>query len=153
MRLDNPVKFTNNNIDGTLIARGEYITQYSADNTNWHNEFKLGDNYIQISLDGGTTYPIKYQIQQQFYKEITKADLIALKEPRIDQMKEFAYAITQDEYNMIKNKSLVFHFQNENIETLYRVEADDSTYNLIIIVTSIWYDSWTNTNDKLKVIG
>lgn len=66
MKLSNPTKFTSNNTDGTLIARGEIICQYSTEDipTTWATEFNssLIYKWIRLSFDGGATYPFQYKL-------------------------------------------------------------------------------------------
>lgn len=150
MRLDNPIKFLKNNVDGTLIARGEILCQYSTvDNpssTDWVNEFDSDIIYkwIRISFDFGKTFPFQYKLNNTDISiEFTITKDIFVESNNLDYPYMYTYKIAnQAIFNEIKNKPIGVFVNEENKSTsvlspiVYRSENDN--YYLDILVTELF---------------
>lgn len=150
MKLNNPVKFVNNNIDGTLIARGEILCQYSAKDTpgadDWVNEFDINLIYkwIRISFDCGKSFPFQYKLNNTDISiefEISENEFV--ESGNADYQYMYTYEISNKAiFDEIKYKPIGIFVKDENKSTsvlspiVYRTENEK--YYLDILVTDLF---------------
>lgn len=157
MRLDNPQKFVSSDIDGTLIARGEVICQYSTNqspsDSDWTVDFdeNLQYKWIRISFDGGKTYKIQYKLNA--VNEISFSFTITADEfedsNEMDYTKKYVYEIGNKElYESIKNKPIGVFIEDGNSSMsvlapiIYKSENDK--YYIEILVTEMFINNHLN---------
>lgn len=162
--INNPKKFTNDGADGTLIARGEVLCQYSTEDNpssirDWTSEFDVSMicKWIRISFDKGLTFPFQYKLNSNelsFSFTIENASFID--SGNSDYPKKYTYEITNAElFNEIRYKPIGIFIEenNGNVSTsvlapvVYRIT--NNRYYLDILVTELFI---TNNTGKICMV-
>ena len=158
MRLNNPKKFVENGIDGSLIARGEIICQYTSDenisaSTIWSNEFDLTSKWIRFSFDSGISFPIQYKLNQMYFspREIVINSTNVIDSDDLEYTKCIKIDIDAEVYELIKNNPVGIFAKNGTRSTslLAPVVYDDTNYTLSILLTEVFYN---NNIDNVCII-
>ena len=154
MKLSDPKKYTPENIDGTLIARGEVICQYSTkDNpgiNDWTDEFDNKQIYkwIRLSFDNGLTWKFQYKLNNtevSFSFIIDESEFID--STNSDYPKKYVYNISNEAlFNEIKYKPIGIYIEDETdmVNTSTSVLApvifrqDSIGFYLEILVTDLF---------------
>lgn len=166
MKINNPVKWTTDDSDGTLIARGEVVAQYSQrvfpGDTDWVDQSSIAENesyqWIRISFDGGTTYSIKYRLNLDYQFSFI-VDYTSLRE--VSEL-EYSYCYSEEIseilFNELKYKSLGIFIQNKSangVETVMNVlapiqfrselqtETDTTKYFIDIYLTDLFVQNYS----------
>lgn len=164
MKLNNPQKFAPSNIDGTLIARGEVICQYSTVNspisdTDWTIDFdeNLQYKWIRISFDCGKTYKIQYKLNSvnEISFSFTITSDVFEDSNEIDYTKKYVYEVNNKElYDIIKNKPIGVFIEDGNSSMsilapiIYR--TDGNKYYIEILVTEMFINNHLNKTCIVK---
>lgn len=161
MNLSNPKKYTKNNIDGTLVAVGEIICQYSTyDNpseNDWTDQFEDNQIYkwIRLSFDNGLTWKFQYKLNVSdvsFSFTITADQFVD--SGNTDYPKKYVYKLTNESlFNEVRYKPLAVYIEDNNTNTsvlapvVYR--SDVTGYYLDILFTDIFI---TNNLNKICIV-
>ena len=165
MKLSDPQKFTPENIDGTLIARGEVICQYSTQDNpginDWTDTFDNSQIYkwIRLSFDNGLTWKFQYKLNNT---ELSFGFIISseafINSNNSDYPKKYVYTISNEAlFNEIKYKPIGIYIEDENDNTSTSTSVlapvifrqDSVGYYLEILVTDLFI---TNNTGKICIV-
>lgn len=157
--ISNPIKFTPTNVDGTLIARGEVICQYSTKdnpgNNDWTDQFDSTQIYksIRMSFDNGSTWKLQYKLNSEISFSFTINSNEFTNSNNTDYPKKYTYQITNENlFNAIKYKPIGIFIEDNNGNTSTSILApiiyrkDNNNYYLDILVTELFI---TNNSGKI----
>lgn len=177
MRLNNPQKFTENGLNGNLIAVCEILCQFSElenpiSETDWTNEYDETKyyNWIRISFDNGNTFKIKYKLNLiDVNKELSgtfiidKSNFIALTNDDY-QYKFVDNKLTEEQFkhNVGKTLSISLFNADENNKTYVNIFAPvkwkntttvtgENEYSLEILVTDAFIDNYSGFTCVYKI--
>ena len=165
MRLSDPKKFTPENIDGTLIARGEVICQYSTQDNpginDWTDTYNNSYIYkwIRLSFDNGNTWKLQYKLNNSdisFQFVINSSEFVD--SGNTDYPKKYVCSIANEAlFNAVKYKPIGIYIEdeNDNVNTSTSILApvifrqDVTGYYLDILVTNLFI---SNNTGKICII-
>lgn len=164
MKLSDPQKFTPENIDGTLIALGEVVCQYSeVDNptqaSDWTDIFDNTKIYkwIRLSFDNGSTWKLQYKLNNTDISfQFVVNEFTFTNSGNTDYPKKYTYTISNESlFNAIKYKPIGVYLEEDNGNISTSILApivfrhDLNGYYLDILVTDLFI---TNNIGKICTV-